>query len=321
MTNEEILKLIESKKFKRKHIPETEKVIFSISGKTIGCSQSFVCFQGMPKNGKSLFITSAIASAFTTWDIFGMKINFQDNRKRLCYVDTESSDFDFYRTLERIRRQTLLDELPHNFDALSVREESPTDIQKLLEYYLEFNLDCSLLVLDGLLDLIQDFNNVAESFNLVQWLKKITKKYDLLILCVLHLGKKDNLSIGHIGSFLDRKSQSVLKVEKNKEKKTIELTSTFLRSSEDINPISIQFQGNDWYQVDSTPVDKTNNIYGIDKDILLRQVLLEPKNYNALASDLCERTGKGLTSIKKLLKDWIADGTIIKHNEQYRTKK
>jgi hypothetical protein len=97
MTNEEILKLIESKKFKRNHIPETEKVIFSISGKTIGCSQSFVCFQGMPKNGKSLFITSAIASAFTTWDIFEMKINFQNNRKRLCYVDTESSDFDFLK--------------------------------------------------------------------------------------------------------------------------------------------------------------------------------------------------------------------------------
>jgi hypothetical protein len=111
MTNEEIQKLIESKKFKRNHIPESEKVIFSISGKTIGCTQSFVCFQGMPKNGKSLFITSAIASAYTTWDIFGMKINFQDNRKRLCYVDTESSDFDFYRTLERIRRQTLLDQL------------------------------------------------------------------------------------------------------------------------------------------------------------------------------------------------------------------
>jgi len=321
MTNEEIKELIESKKFKRNHIPETEKVIFSISGKTIGCSQSFVCFQGMPKNGKSLFITSAIASAYTTWDIFGMKINFQDNRKRLCYVDTESSDFDFYRTLERIRRQTLLDSLPNNFDALSVREESPNDIQKLLEFYLEFNPDCSILVLDGILDLIQDFNNVAESFNLVQWLKKITKKHDLLILCVLHLGKKDNLSIGHIGSFLDRKSQSVLRVEKNKEKKTIELSSTFLRSSDDFNPISIQFQGSDWYQVDSTPVDKSNEIFGIDKTVLLRQVLLEPKGYNALANDICERTGKGLTSIKKLLKDWIADGTIVKHNDQYKAKK
>jgi len=321
MTNEEIKELIESKKFKRNHIPETEKVIFSISGKTIGCSQSFVCFQGMPKNGKSLFITSAIASAYTTWDIFGMKINFQDNRKRLCYVDTESSDFDFYRTLERIRRQTLLDQLPHNFDALSVSEEIPNDIQKLLEFYLEFNPDCSILVLDGILDLIQDFNNVAESFNLVQWLKKITKKHDLLILCVLHLGKKDNLSIGHIGSFLDRKSQSVLRVEKNKEKKTIELSSTFLRSSDDFNTISIQFQGNDWHQVDSTPVDKSNDVFGIDKVVLLRQVLLEPKGYNALANDLCERTGKGLTSIKKLLKDWIADGTIIKVNDQYKAKK
>jgi hypothetical protein len=321
MTNEEIKELIESKKFKRNHIPETEKVIFSISGKTIGCSQSFVCFQGMPKNGKSLFISSAIASAYTTWDIFGMKINFQDKRKRLCYVDTESSDFDFYRTLERIRRQTLLDQLPHNFDALSVREESPNDIQKLLEFYLEFNPDCSILVLDGILDLIQDFNNVAESFYLVQWLKKITKKHDLLIMCVLHLGKKDNLSIGHIGSFLDRKSQSVLKVEKNKEKKTIELSSTFLRSSDDFNPISIQFQGSDWHQVDSAPVDKTNHVFGIDKTILLRQVLPEPKSYNALANDLCERTGKGLTTIKKILKDWIADGTIIKQNDQYKTKK
>jgi len=109
--------------------------------------------------------------------------------------------------------------------------------------------------------------------------------------------------------------------QKNKEKKTIELTSTFLRSSEDINPISIQFQGNDWYQIDSTPVDKSNDVFGIDKTILLRQVLLEPKGYNALAADLCERTGKGLTSIKKLLKDWIADGTIVKVNDQYRAKK
>jgi hypothetical protein len=186
---------------------------------------------------------------------------------------------------------------------------------------LELNPDCSILVLDGILDLIQDFNSVGESFNLVQWLKKITKKHDLLILCVLHLGKKDNLSIGHIGSFLDRKSQSVLRVEKNKEKKTIELSSTFLRSSDDFNPISIQFQGNDWHQIDSTPVDKSNDVFGIDKAILLRQVLLEPKGYNALASDLCERTGKGLTSIKKLLKDWIADGTIVKVNDQYKTKK
>lgn len=321
MTNEEINQIIENRKFKRNHKPATEKVIFSIAGKTIGCSQSFVCFSGSPKQGKSLFVTSAIASAFTTWDIFGMKINFQDDRKRLCYVDTESSDFDFYRTLERIRKQTLLDQLPHNFDALAVREDTPGDIQKVLEYYLEMNKDCSILVLDGILDLIQDFNNVSESFMLVQWLKKITKKYDLLIICVLHLGKKDGSTIGHIGSFLDRKSQSVLKVEKNKDKKTIELTSTFLRSSEDFNPISIQFQNNDWCQVDADPVDKSNNIYGIDKTILLRKVLLEPKNYNVLAADLCETTGKGLTSIKKLLKDWINDGTIEKHNDQYRTKK
>ena len=158
MTNEEIKELIESKKFKRNHIPETEKVIFSVSGKTIGCSQSFVCFQGMPKNGKSLFITSAIASAYTTWDIFGMKINFQDERKRLCYVDTESSDFDFYRQIGKIKKFCGLNGLPDWADCFTVREDNPKDIRDMIRHYLETNPDCPIIVIDGLLDLLFDYS-------------------------------------------------------------------------------------------------------------------------------------------------------------------
>ena len=92
MTNDLHEKLL-SRKFKQNYQPPDENIIFTIDGKNIGCLQSFVCFQGLPKAGKSTFITSAIASAFTTWDIFGMKLNFPPNRKRICYIDTESSDF------------------------------------------------------------------------------------------------------------------------------------------------------------------------------------------------------------------------------------
>jgi hypothetical protein len=173
--------------------------------------------------------------------------------------------------------------------------------------------------LDGVLDLIQDYNNVEQSFFLIQWLKKITKKFDLLVLLVLHLGKKDQNSLGHIGSYLDRKSQSVLKIEKNKENNTLNLSPQFLRSSEDFNPVSIMYQGGAWYQVDSDK--KTSDyIFGIEKITLLNKVLDIPKSYTQLISDLSEITGKANTSIKKQIKNWLLDGTIIKVDNLYKKK-
>jgi hypothetical protein len=318
MTND-IHEKLNTRKYINGYKPQAEKILFTIDGKNIGTTQSFVTFQGLPKAGKSTFITSVVASAFTTWDIFSCKLVFPANRKRLCYVDTESSDYDYYRVLERIRQQIITDFLPHNFDSFLFREDSPAEIKEMVEAYLEENKDCSIIILDGVLDLIQDFNNVEQSFFLVQWLKKITKKYDLLVLLVLHLGKKDQNSLGHIGSYLDRKSQSVLKIEKNKENKTLNLTPQFLRSSEDFEPISIMYQSNSWYQVEN---DKktTDYIFGIEKITLLNKVLDIPKSYSQLISDLSEITGKSNTTVKKQIKNWLLDGSIIKVDNLYKKK-
>ena len=318
MTND-IHEKLNTRKYKNGYKPQAEKILFTIDGKNIGTTQSFVTFQGLPKAGKSTFITSVVASAFTSWDIFSCKLVFPADRKRLCYVDTESSDYDYYRVLERIRQQIITDFLPHNFDSFLFREDTPAEIKEMVEAYLEENKDCSIIILDGVLDLIQDFNNVEQSFFLVQWLKKITKKYDLLVLLVLHLGKKDQNSLGHIGSYLDRKSQSVLKIEKNKENKTLNLTPQFLRSSEDFEPISIMYQSNSWYQVEN---DKktTDYIFGIEKITLLNKILDIPKSYTQLISDLSEITGKSNTTAKKQIKNWLLDGSILKVDNLYKKK-
>jgi len=319
MTNDLHEKLL-SRKFKQNYTPQDEQVIFTIDSKVIGCAGGVVCFQGAPKAGKSTFITSAIASAFTTWDIFGMKLNFPPNRKRICYIDTESSDFDYYRVLDRIRQQIITDHLPHNFDSFLFKEDSPNEIKEMTELYLQENPDCSILVLDGILDLISDFNSVEQSFYLIQWLKKITKIHNLLILCVLHLGKKDQNSIGHIGSYLDRKSQSVLKIERNKENKTIDLSATFLRSSEEFNPISIAYTGSSWNQVNTANEKTGTYIFGMEKTSLVNRILFQPRKYSEMLSDLEEFTGKGSTTCKKILKDWINDGSILKIGELYKQK-
>jgi hypothetical protein len=54
------------------------------------------------------------------------------------------------------------------------------------------------------------------------------------------LGKKDFNTIGHIGSEVDRRAQSVLTVEKQKDD-TVIWKHKYLRSSGGIKPINVSF--------------------------------------------------------------------------------
>jgi hypothetical protein len=301
---------------KKDYKPPKEEPILTVKGLPIGNKQSFVCFQGLPKAGKSLFITSAIASAYTSSDVFGMKITLPDNKYKIAYFDTEGSEFDFYSIVNRLQLQ-INNVLPDTLQLYNCREDSPAEIVELINTYLQLNGEIGCLIIDGILDLVNDFNNVVECNHIIQWLKKITKNYNMLVMVVLHLGKKDKNSLGHLGSFLDRKSQSVLIVEK--ENNVISLKPQYLRSCENFLPISVHNINGYW--LETSEGSKVNtSIYGLEKDALIRMALLEPLPYKELVDVISERTGKGITTVKKIIKDWIAEGSIIKSGNNYKQK-
>ena len=92
------------RKYKPDFIPPPSQVIFTIDDKPIGTIQNFIVFSGLPKAGKSTFLAAAIASAFQPGDVFGMKVHFPEGRRKIAYFDTESSDFDFYRQINKIKQ-------------------------------------------------------------------------------------------------------------------------------------------------------------------------------------------------------------------------
>ena len=94
--------LLQLRKYKTDHIPDKENVILRIGNKSVGSTQAYVIFGGLPKAGKSSFLNSCIASAFVPYDIFTMKINLPEQRQRLCLFDTESSDYDYYKRIQSI---------------------------------------------------------------------------------------------------------------------------------------------------------------------------------------------------------------------------
>jgi len=271
------------------------------------------------KAGKSTFICAMISSAFNTYDIFSMKLQCPTERRKICLIDTESSDYDFYRTINKIKGFAELNELPPYFDAYQVREDSSGAIKQMIERYLELNQDCAILIVDGLLDLLVNYNDEKESSLLTKWLKKITKQHNILLISVLHQSKSNLATTGHIGSASDRFAQSTLDITKDKDKNTYVLSSRFMRSDSDFEPITLMnfqgiFQQVETEQQKTLPGKKAGDLDEMESKRLLHQILIAPMPYADISSEIIERTATSKAFAKNLIKIWISKGYIVKDN-------
>lgn len=265
MTNEQkntnFKELLEKRRYNPNNVPKAEEVIFKIANNVIGTASNYVVISGQAKSGKSTFVSAITASAFLPpyMDQFGIKLNLPSGRNKIAYFDTESSLYDFYRQMERIRNFALKSSHPPDLDAFNTREDSPKRIKIMVEEYLKSNPECSILIADGLLDFCLNYNDEVETRQLTNWFKRITKEHNILLIGVLHLGKGGNETLGHLGSNTDRWSQSTLVVTKEKSTNQFVLKPKFLRSSAEFNPIAIQNFDGKWQQVPFIEPEETLN--------------------------------------------------------------
>ena len=233
--------LLADRKFDPTTPPPPEEVILKIGNKTVGTVQNYIVYSGQAKAGKSTYLSATIASAFLpqNFDVFGIKLTPPPGRNVVAYFDTESSQFDFWRTMVRIRNLARLDDFPLGLDAFNLRQDGPKMIRAHIWNYLENTPDCAVIVVDGFLDLCMDYNDPVETRKLTNWMKLVTAKFNVLMIGVLHLSKGIGETLGHLGSNTDRWAQSTLIVEKNKEAKQFVLRPKFMRSDEDFEPIAI----------------------------------------------------------------------------------
>lgn len=260
-TIQEILKL---RKYDKTKKPKQQHIAFTIQEKIIGTLGSYVVFTGLAKSGKSTFLSAAIGSAFlpSFQDNFTMKLKLPENRKRICYFDTESSEFDFYRQIEKVNYFSLRQTLHDDIDCFNTREDEPKVIREMITEYLKNTPECSILIIDGFLDLCFNYNDEVETRLLTNWFKKITKEFNILLIGVLHVGKGgNNETLGHLGSNTDRWANSTLLIEKNKEQNCFILKSKFLRSAPDFDPVAVANYDGVWMRIpyiitDNVPLPK-----------------------------------------------------------------
>ena len=309
-TNKTISEQLAARKYDPEKQPEKQPVVYTVGGSICGTLGNLCIITGMPKVGKSTITAGLIASAFQGFDVFGIKIDFPANRRGLAYFDTETAPYDFYAQIGRILRFSGRNNVPDYFHAYNFREDNPDAILKFIEEHF-LAIDTPVAIIDGLLDLIYDFNDAVQSKNLINTLKRWGKIYNCLIICILHQGKNTGgNTLGHLGSMTDRYCQSTIEIQRDNN--TLTIAPKLLRSDKYFDPIHVVNVGGEYITEQVKETEKTD-----DTSELARKIIQPVNDYETLVNTVAEFTGKSKAAAKKIVRLWITGGYITKDGDKY----
>jgi hypothetical protein len=293
--------------------PVTQEVIFKIENKIILTYGSLMILTGKPKARKTTFLHAFIASAITYQNIWSITTSLKPDKNLVVLLDTEQSMYDLHQSLGRLENtiNTKLSSLI-NFKAYSARSLNVDEIINLITRICEINKNIGLICIDGLLDLVYDINDVREAKAAIHFLKNLSDTYQVGIVGILHQNKGTNFSLGHLGSFASRHAQSELSIEKN-DSGTSTLSSTFLRSADDIKPIEIEYDDiNQKYQVINSQNIKQNYIsFELINKVFNGKIGLTYKDFVSQCRININESGYYIE--KKLIPVWFAEKMIEKN--------
>jgi len=259
MNKQTALDLLKSRLFDFTVIPPIQNKIFTIDDNLILSRGNFMVLTGLPKVGKSLISSIIISSALSDLQLFRIKVNRNSDKDIIALFDTEQGQNDLFNSVNRsfdlimsetgATRKQLYYKLKSKINVFSMRQDDAVPILLMIESYLENHKTTGLIIIDGLLDLVYNYNDEKEAKMLINFLKRITQQYDIGVICVVHTGKTTGTTIGHVGAFADRYCQSNIEVVKG-ENNTIVIKPKLLRSSQDFDPIALVRGQNSVYEVD-----------------------------------------------------------------------
>ncbi|MBO7185985.1 MAG: AAA family ATPase [Alistipes sp.] len=200
-----------------KELPEVKPII-SIDGSCVCSVGNISAICGEAKSRKT-FLASALVASAMAYDVTWLN-NFKSVGKNsdlvVLWVDTEQGERHVRKVIQRMSQMTGAAHggVPEpRLITLALRELAPKERKQRL-YDALFTMHYDLVVIDGIADLQRNTNDLEESDALVTELMAISTIAQTHILCVLHTNPGSDKARGHLGSSLQRKSESVLFVHR-----------------------------------------------------------------------------------------------------------
>lgn len=164
--------------------------------------------------------------------------------KYIISIDSEQSKYD--ATIAARRIDFMVGQKYNKYIPLMWREKSTLERLQLLEWLFtesEYKDNLGMVVIDGVVDFVQDFNSLSECKDFTEKLMKYSSETNCHIIGVLHLNPGSDKMRGHLGTILGQKAEMVMIVENKGEYS--ECKCKVVRGSKPFKPFTIRID-DDW---------------------------------------------------------------------------
>lgn len=169
-----------------------------------------------PKTKKTFFISLLASIYLSDQNNFGGNILGHRANECLVHIDTEQGSWHAQRVFQRVLAMSSNKDLGC-YQTFALRTIGYKTRLEFIEYILKQNEDKNgLIIVDGVADLVSDVNSIEESNLCVQKLMSLSAKHNCHIMVVIHQNfGSAKLGTGHLGSFLEKKAETVIQLETN----------------------------------------------------------------------------------------------------------
>lgn len=197
-------------------LPTNEpKFMFSVGGVPTIPQGELIGIKGRAKMGKSQFEYFLIAVMLA--GVSRGSVKPLADRYKILLFDTEQSQASLKKCCQRALNFAGLPSDKNNecFLPFFMRPLSIEERRKVIADAVEAEKP-DIIFIDGVRDLLQDFNSLEQSNDLIQWLLSLTAEHGCTIVSVLHQNKaKDDGNMrGHLGTELLNKLTDCFEVSK-----------------------------------------------------------------------------------------------------------
>ncbi|MDO4824017.1 MAG: AAA family ATPase [Bacteroidales bacterium] len=201
-------------------VPE-EEYLFSVDGHGFFAKGDIHGIKAKQKSGKTS-AEAVLASSILSGKCF--RVECLKKKLRALWLDTEQKKSDTYKIYNMVFELAHLDKtnMHDRFEMFSLRRQSMDEKMNSLRVLIA-DRKPDIVFIDGIVDLVKNFNEVEDSQAVIEVMMQISAEYDCAIVCVLHTNKDDtdhNMR-GHLGTMLSQRAGNVFECTKRNEVITV----------------------------------------------------------------------------------------------------
>lgn len=198
---------------------------------SFGTYGNFSCLVGASKSKKTFFKSLLVACYIGgNADRYSELIRgHRAGREFIIDVDTEQGEWHAQNTFKRIPK--MVGGNPEFYKPFALRPYSHLERIQFIEYLIyesDFKDNTGLFVIDGIADLVADFNDLKESNAIIQKIMKWTDDKKFHLISIVHQNSTTNKATGHLGSSILKKAETVCNLAAT-EGNEVEVTFNYTR--------------------------------------------------------------------------------------------